>query len=475
MAMLGTERAQYTDETEQSIDIPQNLDAQLSGDPSSASPRKEVQHVRPLAAATMPPAPNGGFQAWIQVLGAHFLFFNSWGIVNTFGVYQTYYQTSLLHNHNASEISWIGTFQAFLLVSFSLVAGPIFDRGYFRILLAVGTFLTVFGIMMNSISDNYWQVFLSQGLCIGLGTGCLFLPSVAIVATYFTTKRALAIGIVASGGSIGSVVYPIVFHRLQPRIGFPWATRVLGFISLGTLLVSVLVLKTRLPPPETTRAIFDPQAFKNVPFILFSTGLFLAFAGLYIPIFYIIFIAEIRAHVDEEFSFYLLPILNAASVLGRIIPGLLADRYGSLELLAVCTLASAIIAYIGVVINSLARLIVFAIIYGFLSGAVVSLPSAVVASLAPSMQLIGTWMGMSFFFAALGILIGTPIVGSIIDVKKNHFGGGFVFSGSLVMAAGVLFVMTQGWKLAEKKANALRTAKRHSDLQIIQEDVMGPV
>lgn len=375
-------------------------------------------------------------------------------------MYQTYYQLSLLSDHDASEISWIGTFQAFLLVSFSLVAGPIFDRGHFRILLVLGTFLTVFGIMMNSISNNYWQVFLSQGLCIGLGTGCLFLPSVAIVATYFTTKRALAIGIVASGGSFGSVIYPIVFHRLQPRIGFPWATRVLGFIALGTLLVSILVLRTRLPPPEETRAIFDPQAFKNFPFIFFSTGLFLAFAGLYIPIFYIILIAEVRVHADDNISFYLLPILNAASVLGRIIPGLLADRYGSLELVILCTLAAAIIAYIGVVIKSLASLIIFAIIYGFLSGAVVSLPAAVIASLAPSVQLVGTWMGMSFFFAALGILIGTPIAGSIIDVKKNQFGSGFIFSGSLVMAAGALFVMTKGWKIAEKRTSTQRSGKR---------------
>jgi len=30
--------------------------------------------------------PNGGTKAWLQVLGAFFLFFNSWGIINTFGM-----------------------------------------------------------------------------------------------------------------------------------------------------------------------------------------------------------------------------------------------------------------------------------------------------------------------------------------------------------------------------------------------------
>lgn len=32
--------------------------------------------------------PNGGTKAWLQVLASFFLFFNSWGIVNTFGMFQ---------------------------------------------------------------------------------------------------------------------------------------------------------------------------------------------------------------------------------------------------------------------------------------------------------------------------------------------------------------------------------------------------
>lgn len=370
--------------------------------------------------------------------------------MNSFGVFQAYYQSDLLESRSSSEISWIGTFQAFLLVALSLFVGPIFDRGYFRSLIVVGTFLTVFGTMMTSLAIEYWQVFLAQGLCVGLGTGCLFLPSVALVATYFTSRRALAIGLVAAGGSIGSVIYPIVFHRLQPRIGFPWATRVLGFIILGTLTVSIAIMKPRLPPKKG-RAMLDLAAFKNAPFSLFSTGLFLSFIGLYVPIFYIIIFAQVHAHVGIDLSFYLLAVLNAASVFGRIIPGLLADRFGALEMLTLCTLGAAVLAYVGVVINTLGGLIGFAIVYGFLSGAVVSLPSAVAATLTPDMQLVGTWMGMSFCFAAMGILIGNPIAGDIIQVPDDKFAGGFIFSGSLVMAAGLSFIAAKAIKISEKR------------------------
>lgn len=64
--------------------------------------------------------------------------------MNSFGVFQTYYESSLLASKDASAISWIGTMQGFLLVSLSLIVGPLFDRGYYRHMIVLGSFLTVF-------------------------------------------------------------------------------------------------------------------------------------------------------------------------------------------------------------------------------------------------------------------------------------------------------------------------------------------
>jgi hypothetical protein len=176
--------------------------------------------------------PDGGLVAWLQVLGAFFLLFNSWyvtlptcrtsddgngrftddrrGIINTFGSYQAYYETDLLRSSNSSAISWIGSLQAFLLLFVGCLTGPVYDAGYFRTLLLSGSFFLVLGQMMLSLCKEYWQVLLAQAFCIGIGTGCLFVPSVAILSTYFTTKFAFAVGIAASGSSLGGVIYPIV-------------------------------------------------------------------------------------------------------------------------------------------------------------------------------------------------------------------------------------------------------------------------
>lgn len=81
--------------------------------------------------------------------------------------------------------------------------GPVFDRGHLRLLLIIGSFGVVFGFMMLSLCKEFWQALLAQGFCIGLGGGMLFVPSVAILPTYFSTKIGLAIGLAAAGSSMG--------------------------------------------------------------------------------------------------------------------------------------------------------------------------------------------------------------------------------------------------------------------------------
>jgi MFS family permease len=125
--------------------------------------------------------------------------------VNTYGVYQTFYEVDFLNSTPSSTIAWIGSIQAFLLLVVGAASGPVYDAGYFRSLILVGSFLIVFGHMMLSLCTTFWQVLLSQAFCVGCGLGCLFTPSVAILSTYFNTKIATAVGLAASGSSLGGM------------------------------------------------------------------------------------------------------------------------------------------------------------------------------------------------------------------------------------------------------------------------------
>jgi len=267
--------------------------------------------------------PNGGLTAWLQVLGGFFLLFNSWGIINTFGSFQAYYETNLLASSSPSSISWIGSIQGFLLVLVGALTGPIYDAGHFRALLLTGSALLVLGQMMLSLCQTYYQVLLAQAFCIGIGAGCLFIPSIAILSTYFSTRIGLAIGIAASGSSLGGIIYPIVFHKLLPQIGFAWSTRVLGFIILGTMVIPNACMRVRVLP-ATSRSLIDLPAFALPAYSLQVVGFFLGFMGLYMPFFYAQVYAVQAGITTEALAFYLLPIMNSTSVVGRIVPNLVS-------------------------------------------------------------------------------------------------------------------------------------------------------
>jgi MFS family permease len=100
--------------------------------------------------------------------------------------------------------------QAWLLISIGVLSGPLFDMGYFRSMLLVGNTLVVLGVMMLSLCTQYWQVFLAQGVCMGLGAGLLYIPSLALVGIWFEKKRAIAFGIVMSGIAVGGSWFPFL-------------------------------------------------------------------------------------------------------------------------------------------------------------------------------------------------------------------------------------------------------------------------
>ena len=56
------------------------------------------------------------------------------------------------------------------------VAGHWFDRRGPREVILFGTFMHVFGLMMASISKEYYQILLSQGVCSALGASAIFQP-----------------------------------------------------------------------------------------------------------------------------------------------------------------------------------------------------------------------------------------------------------------------------------------------------------
>lgn len=249
---------------------------------------KDLSQTRSCSSYVDPgPPPDGGLTAWTQALCGHLIVCNTWGYISSFGIFQTYYVGAL--GHPPSDISWVGSVQIFLLFFIGTFSGRATDYGLFKPTIILGSFFMIFGVFMTSLSTKYelpmsslpeklidecryWQLFLAQGICTGIGNGLLFCPALSVLATYFSKNRSLAIGFAASGSATGGLIFPAIVQQLLPKIGFPWTVRVVGFVMLVMQVVAIFFAKQRLPPRRSGPLVEWP-AFKELSYTLFATGI----------------------------------------------------------------------------------------------------------------------------------------------------------------------------------------------------------
>ncbi len=189
--------------------------------------------------------------------------------------------------------------------------GRLFDSYGPRYLLIIRTLVYVFGLMMLSLSTEYYQILLSQGIVSSIGMSAVFNSAMNSVMGWFFKRRAAALGITVSGSSVGGVVLPIMLHRLIPQIGFPWAMRTLGFILLALCTFACATVKSRLPPRKKPFNINDyTRPLREPTFICVVVGAFFFFWGMFLPFSYIELQAQ-REGIDPAIVPYLIPIINA--------------------------------------------------------------------------------------------------------------------------------------------------------------------
>ncbi|KAI9840705.1 MAG: hypothetical protein M1838_003939 [Thelocarpon superellum] len=387
--------------------------------------------------------PDGGLKAWSVVLGGFCCLFVSFGWINCIGVFQDYYQTHQLRDYSPSTVAWIPALQTFMMFLGGPFIGKIYDNYGPRWILLFGSFMHVFGLMMTSLSTEYYQFILSQGICSPIGASCIFYTALGCTPTWFFRRRAFAFGIVASGSSLGGVIFPIMVQRLVNNVGFPWTMRASAFLILGLLVIANLTVRSRIPPVKKPVSVLEFLVpFTELPFSLVTAAGFLFFFGLFVPFTFII-LQGISVGMSADLAGYLVPILNAASLFGRIIPGWIADKIGRFNVMIMTTYFSAIITLaLWRNAHTSAAVIVFAALFGFSSGAYVSLAPATIAQISDVRQ-IGVRTGSLFAAISLAALFGSPVAGALNTRENGGFNELQIFAGVMMMGGATLFVLAR--------------------------------
>ncbi|RMJ11460.1 hypothetical protein CDV36_008923 [Fusarium kuroshium] len=396
--------------------------------------------------------PDGGFRAWSQVFAGMLINCLAWGYPATFGVYQLHYEETL--SLPSSQISWIGSCQTFLTFAFCGPAGRLADAGYTRETVLVGSVLAVLGSFMTSLCTEYWQIFLAQGVCTGIGLALIFMPAVSVVSSYFKAKKAFALAVAAMGTGVGAIVFPATLQYLIPQIGFPWAVRCAAFVALTMAIIANIILKPCLPP-RRSGPLVEWDAFRELPYLFFSLGAFLNFYALYFGFFYInVYARNIIGFTSVE-AVSLLLIINALSIPARPIVGYLADNVlGPINtfLIGIIVLGGMVYAWIGV--KTVTGMYVFSVFFGFANGACQGTFVGANASLTKDPRKMGTRFGMVQTICAFASLAGAPTAGAIIDKSGGDFVWAQVWGGTvLLMGASMVMasrIASSGWVLFAK-------------------------
>ncbi|KAI0694929.1 MFS general substrate transporter [Cerioporus squamosus] len=393
---------------------------------------------------------DGGPAAWLTVFGAFLALFCSFGQMNAFGTFQSWYTTHQLQDLHPSTIAWIGSIQLWVFFFSGGFVGRVFDVYGPRVIMALGTVIYVVSIALTSMARGYHEYIIAQGVLSGLGVGMLFYPPLASISTHFSKYRATALGIAMVGSGIGGTVYPILLQYLFTRVGFVCGVRVSALICLVfCVTATAMVSRQATSSPDHTHSKEDRdgawhglRALQDPPFALLVVGSCFMALGLFTPFTYIVSYASDQG-ISPDTAFYVLAVLNAGSVLGRIAPAHFADAFGRFALLVPCAaLAGLSTLLLWPAAHSFVPLAAYAALYGLFSGAFNALIVPCIAQISDIRE-IGMRIGLLYSIISFPSLVGNPAAGALLRLTHGSYSGLIVLSGTSVIVGSLFMLMAK--------------------------------
>lgn len=311
--------------------------------------------------------------------------------------------------------------------------------------------------MINNLSE-YWHFILAFSILGGFGSSLLFTPSVSAIAHWFDKYRGTATGIATTGGAVGGVVFPLCLRALFPRIGWAWSTRVLALIFLILCTFACLLVRSRLQPKRGATVMPSLSIFLDgTGALAFTTmGIFFLEWGLFMPLSYLTQYS-LAAGVDPTFSYQIMAVFNAGSVIGRWVPGYMADKWGRYNTMLITIIGCIVSVFCFWLPTNYAPdaaivplLVTFSVVMGFSSGSNISLTPICVGQLCDTREY-GRYYATCYTIVSFGSLTGLPIGGALINMRGGGWWAMVLFVGACYIGAFATFgaarVVKCGWKL----------------------------
>lgn len=259
-----------------------------------------------------------------------------------------------------------------LSIACAMVISPVVTflslRYSIRLVLNIGTILETLSLITTSFATQSWHLFLSQGVCFGIGMGFLFIGSVGVVSQWFDRKRSLVNGITSSGSGTGGLIYSLAVGSMIPRLGFPWAMRILGILCFVVNLICGNLLRQRHRPSTTRKQLLHFSLFHEPAYLVFLIWGVLSAFGYVTLLFSLSSYITAVGYSQHEGSIGS-ALLNMGMALGRPAVGFLSDYLGRVNVAGGATfLAGLFCLVIWIFANSLGVIYLFSVFGGLVAG-----------------------------------------------------------------------------------------------------------
>jgi MFS family permease len=336
---------------------------------------------------------------------------------------------------------------AFILFGLAgIFMGRITDRLGPRLAVTICGLFAGLGFLLMSRVNSVWQLYLFSGVFISIGASS-FVPFVSLVARWFAKRRGTMTGIVVSGVSAGIAIMPLVAGQLISSYSWRTSYSIIGSI---TLIIVVIIAQFLKRDPSTvgqfpygvedisvesltsgSKGISIQEAIRARSFWLLSLVLFcFIFSVQAIMIHIVPHATDLGVSVTTAGG--ILSLIGGLGIVGRVGIGIASDRIGvKRALIIVLVLMTASIFWI-ITAKDLWALYLFAILFGFSFGGLITLESPLVAELF-GLTSHGIILGTAILISSIGAALGILLAGRIFDVTNSYNAAFFICAGLAVI------------------------------------------
>jgi MFS family permease len=327
----------------------------------------------------------------------------------------------------------------------SFVWGALSDRFGTRLVVLSGGTLLGLGLLLASQATTLLQFQLTFGVVAGLAVGSLFTPLTAEVTRWFTRNRSLAVALVSAGLGLGSTTVGPLARWIISDYDWRTAMFVLGVLAWGLVIPAALLLrqapallhsatlatKDDAERPELTVA----QALRTPQFAAITLTFFACCTAHSGPILHMVTNAMDHG-VPAMAAATVFSVAGLASVSGRVLCGLIADRVGARPTLIAGLGLQAMSVSFYLFTQDLASFYAVSLIFGLSYGSVMPLYAILVREYFGA-RIMGSVFGAAAFASTLGMALGPWAGGWLYDVFGDYF---WLYIGSFGIGLGAFAI-----------------------------------